>query len=88
LASLRVFCDLDSSNIAGSGKDHDAEEQAFFLRLNWNKIDENLLGVASLRDQLSLVLFEQMREELPRLIEDIEKGISISVTKLQKLGRG
>ena len=78
-----VVRNLDDTN---KDQDRDAVEQAFLTESNFQSLSAISLGIAHLRQRLSVVLFEQIKSELPRLIEDIESGISSCRRGLEKLG--
>lgn len=78
-----VVRNLDSGD---KGQDRDATETQFLAESNFRSLSATTLGIAHLRQRLSVVLFEQIKAELPRLIEDIEIGISNCRHGLEKLG--
>jgi hypothetical protein len=72
---------------ASSGaQDRDAIEKQFFAESNFRSLSATNLGIEHLRQRLSMVLFGQIKAELPQLIEDIESGISSCHRGLEKLG--
>ncbi len=75
-------------NLDDSDKDQnrDAVEKDFLIESNFRSLSVTNLGIAPLRQRLSVVLFEQIKSELPRLIEDIESGITSCRSGLEKLG--
>lgn len=58
----------------------------YFKESNFRTLPAVTLGIENLRQRLSIVLFDQIKAELPRLIEDIETGISNSRRDLETLG--
>jgi hypothetical protein len=78
-----VVRNLDSGD---KDQDRDAIETQFLAESNFRSLSATNLGIAHLRQRLSVVLFEQIKAELPRLIEDIETGISNCRHGLEKLG--
>lgn len=74
---------LDSSD---EDQDRDAVETRFLAESNFRSLPATHLGIAHLRQRLSVVLFDQIKAELPRLIEDIDDGISNCQHSLEKLG--
>lgn len=78
-----VVRNLDSSD---KDQDRDATETQFLAESNFRSLSATNLGITHLRQRLSVVLFEQIKAELPRLIEDIEAGISSCRHGLEKLG--
>ena len=81
-----VVKNLDLGASDGDTKDRDSEEALFFERSNFKSLPSSSVGISSLRDRLSQVLFDQVRSELPELIEDIRSGISATQSGLDKLG--
>ena len=75
-------------NLDDSDKDQNREavEKDFLIKSNFRSLSATSLGIAPLRQRLSAVLFEQIKSELPRLIEDIESGITNCRSSLKKLG--
>jgi hypothetical protein len=78
-----VVRNLDSSD---KDQDRDATETQFLTESNFRSLSATNLGIAHLRQRLSAVLFEQIKAELPQLIDDIETGISSCRHRLEKLG--
>lgn len=76
---------LDSGTGDGS-QDRDAIEKQFFAESNFRSLSATTLGIEHLRQRLSMVLFDQIKAELPQLIGDIESGISDCHLALEKLG--
>lgn len=67
--------------------DRDLEEQKFFQRSGWSSVSPANRGIQSLRNKLSKVLFEHIRESLPGLIRDIENNLSGREEELKRLGK-
>jgi hypothetical protein len=65
--------------------ERDTIEKEFFAESNFRSLPAPNLGIEHLRHRLSMVLFGQIRAELPQLIEDIETGISSCRRELEKL---
>jgi hypothetical protein len=78
-----VVRNLDSGD---QDQDRDTVETQFLAESNFRSLHATNLGITHLRQRLSEVLFDQIRAELPRLIEDIETGISSCRHGLEKLG--
>jgi hypothetical protein len=78
-----VVRNLDSSD---EHQDRDTVETHFLAESNFQSLPAAHLGIVHLRQRLSVVLFDQIKSELPRLIEDIEAGISSCKRGLEKLG--
>ena len=78
----------DSQDKDTSREARDRLEKDFFSRGNWTALRRESVGIKSLRERLSVVLFQQIRQELPNLVRDIESGINECRETLTKLGRG
>ena len=70
----------------GETKNRDSEESLFFEQSNFRSLPSSSVGISSLRHRLSQVLFDQVRAELPKLIEDIQCGVNAARDGLEKLG--
>lgn len=64
----------------------DEKEAQFFSDSNFSSLDHREIGIGPLRSRLSKVLFDQIRTELPRLVEDISAKISTTKEAQTKLG--
>lgn len=64
----------------------DETERRFFDQGAWKTLARDSVGIHSLRDKLSDILFDQIRAELPTLIKDIEKRLEEKSAVLAKLG--
>jgi hypothetical protein len=64
----------------------DTAEEQFFSQGIWRDFPRNLVGINSLRARLSQVLLQQIRNELPSLLEEIEVTIKEIQVVLDKLG--
>jgi hypothetical protein len=78
-----VVRNLDSSD---GEANRDAVETQFMAESNFRSLSATSLGITHLRQRLSVVLFEQIKSELPLLIEDIGVGISGCRDGLNQLG--
>ncbi|KAG6356877.1 hypothetical protein INS49_014752 [Diaporthe citri] len=67
--------------------DRDREEQLFFQRGVWASLPPANRGIGSLRNKLSKVLLEHIRESLPGLIREIENSLSAREEELLQLGK-
>ena len=81
-----VVKNLDLGAEERDAKDRDSEESLFFEKSNFKSLPPSSVGISSLRYRLSQVLFDQVRSELPKLIEDIRSGIAATREGLEKLG--
>lgn len=64
----------------------DAAEEQFFSQGIWKDFPSNVVGITSLRARLSKVLLEQVGNELPSLLEEIEAKAKDTQKTLEKLG--
>lgn len=64
----------------------DREETEYFAISSFSALPAGSRGVSRLRKRLSKVLFNQIRRQLPNLIEDIEQGSASCEAALEKLG--
>ena len=69
-----------------SGEERNATEAAFFSQGIWKDLPSANVGIKPLQNRLSRVLLDQIREELPELLKDIDKGVGETTKKLKKLG--
>ncbi|OCK86956.1 interferon-induced GTP-binding protein Mx [Cenococcum geophilum 1.58] len=69
-----------------SSAERDNDEEEFFARGIWTKMDSAHLSVKSLRQRLSNVLKDQILLQLPNLIRDVELGITDCQRRLGTLG--
>ncbi|KAI4088874.1 MAG: hypothetical protein LQ339_008648 [Xanthoria mediterranea] len=81
-----VVKNLDLGAGEGETKDRDSEESLFFEKSNFKALPPSSVGISNLRHRLSHFLFDQVRSELPKLIEDIQSGIATTRGGLDKLG--
>ena len=70
-----------------SSTERDQVEKAFFGQGRWKELAKGTVGIQALRERLSDVLFDQIRSELPSLIEDIQQKADEYQITLSKLGR-
>ena len=64
----------------------DDAETIFFSQGVWKDLPRQAVGIATLRERLSKVLLDQIKAELPSLVNDIQKGVDDCQDKLNKLG--
>jgi GTPase SAR1 family protein len=67
-------------------EDRDGKETEFFNKSAFSVLPRKDVGIASLRTRLSSVLFDQIKVELPRLIEDIENRVRATKAARDRLG--
>lgn len=65
----------------------DREEDEWFAGSNFKTLPSISRGASRLRDRLSKMLFNQIREQLPNLMADIEKEKADCQAKLEELGQ-
>lgn len=63
-----------------------AAEDEFFRKTNWKTLPDHCRGIDALRTRLSHLLFEHVREELPKLREDLENALMTATHQLDILG--
>ena len=66
--------------------ERDAAEAKFFSSGIWKILRQSQLGVVALRTRLSNVLQNQILDQLPNVIEDVQKGLVDCRTRIDKLG--
>ena len=63
-----------------------AAEDNFFRTSNWNTLPDHCRGIDALRSRLSHLLFEHVKEELPKLRGDLENALLTATQDLHILG--
>lgn len=63
------------------------EEQAFFKAKNYASLSRSMMGVNPLRDRLSRLLFDHLREALPELEDELNAMLSKTLGELEVLGK-
>jgi GTPase SAR1 family protein len=81
-----VVKNLDFSTTKAHHNERDQEETTFFQESGFSCLPAHTVGITFLRARLSKVLFNQIRTELPRLVEDIQGQISAAKIARDKLG--
>ncbi|TVY86471.1 Interferon-induced GTP-binding protein, partial [Lachnellula willkommii] len=61
-------------------------ETSFFLTSNWKCLPTETVGIEALRRRLSILLFEHVKKELPKLREELELALVRSRDQLIQLG--
>ncbi|KAL2043237.1 hypothetical protein N7G274_004297 [Stereocaulon virgatum] len=61
-------------------------EDAFFRTSNFKHLPKDHLGIDSLRSRLSSLLFEHIKEELPKLRNDLEEALLAATQQLHIMG--
>jgi GTPase SAR1 family protein len=62
-------------------------ERAFLSKGNWQKLPSDMLGIEPLRVRLSDLLFRHIKQELPKLREELDQIYEDTLLGLQALGR-
>ena len=81
-----VVRNIDSAIAQTQPDTRDELETLFFQESGFNCLPAHTIGMSFLRSRLSKVLFSQIRQELPRLVEDIQRQISTAQTARDRLG--
>lgn len=66
--------------------ERNASEAQYFGKSNFKNLPKDCVGIDSLRKRLSHQLFEHVKQELPRLREDLEAALSESRDQLKIMG--
>lgn len=61
-------------------------EQDFFSKGRWRELDRDTVGISALRARLSELLFTHVKQELPKLRDELETASAQNALLLQKLG--
>ncbi|KAG6030299.1 hypothetical protein E4U41_000131 [Claviceps citrina] len=69
-----------------SSAERDEAEERFFATGIWTTLDPSHLGVKSLKPRLSNVLKDQILQQLPNLLNDVETEIGACESLLNRLG--
>lgn len=69
-----------------SSDQRDQDEARFFQESVWASFDPSKLGITHLRTRLGKVLMQQIAQELPNLIQDIESNIKECNDTLRRMG--
>lgn len=66
--------------------ERNASEAHYFSKSNFKSLPKDCVGIDSLRKRLSHQLFEHVKQELPRLREDLDAALSESRGQLKLMG--
>lgn len=69
-----------------SPEERNATEAEFFSAGVWKDLPRSMVGITPLQARLSKVLLNQIKAELPTLVEDIQNGVADATKHLEKLG--
>ena len=81
-----VVRNLDSSVSDVGQASRDEQETQYFKESGFNCLPSHTIGIASLRNRLSRLLFNQIRTELPQLAIDIESQMVAAKALRDRLG--
>ncbi|KAF3903551.1 Dynamin [Arthrobotrys entomopaga] len=62
------------------------KEKDFFKKAPWNRLSREHIGVEKLKPFLGHLLYEHVRDEFPKLVDEINKLVSETEAALEKLG--
>ncbi|KAH6675420.1 dynamin family protein-like protein [Halenospora varia] len=77
----RKFEEADSSLL-----ERNLSEAAFFRTSNFKKLPKESVGIDTLRSRLSHLLFEHVKQELPKLRQDLEDALKDTRSHLELMG--
>jgi GTPase SAR1 family protein len=66
--------------------ERNSSEARYFSNSNFRSLPKEKLGIDKLRTRLSLLLFEHVKQELPKLRQDLEEALREAEEELAKLG--
>ncbi|OCK79876.1 dynamin family protein-like protein [Lepidopterella palustris CBS 459.81] len=66
--------------------ERNAKEREFFRKSNFKVLDKDNVGIDALRTRLSLLLFEHVQNELPKLRADLDEALVDAKTQLDNMG--
>lgn len=81
-----ILKNRDFDTRSSSTDERDNSEQVFFSEGIWSNLPRHHVGIASLRPRLSVLLKNQILEELPSLKNDVQRGIEGCRRLLESLG--
>lgn len=67
-------------------EERNAAEATYFRTSNFNNLPDHCLGIDTLRSRLSVLLFEHVKEELPKLRSDLEEALVAARSQLHVMG--
>ena len=69
-------------------EERDKSEDQYFRTSNFKSLPNESLGIDNLRTRLSVLLFEHVKQELPKLRTDLEEEMKKAQDELQLMGKG
>lgn len=70
-----------------SFQQRNASEAEFFRTSIFRELPKDSVGIDALRSRLSLLLFEHVKRELPKLKDDLEKALTEASKQLETMGK-
>ena len=67
--------------------DRNAAEERYFRKSNFQLLPDSNLGIDNLRRRLSVLLFEHVKQELPKLRSDLENAMLSTKKELEVMGK-
>ena len=71
---------------SSSFEQRNISETRYFQTSNFSTLSKECVGITSLRDRLSQMLFEHVKQELPKLRKDLEEALAESRRLLEAMG--
>ncbi|KAG8409302.1 hypothetical protein J3459_017609 [Metarhizium acridum] len=71
----------------GPSVERNEDEERFFSRGIWSTVDPSYLGIKSLMPRLSNILRNQILQQVPSLIQDVDRDIDTCQAQLKRLGK-
>ena len=66
--------------------ERNSAERAFFHKSNFKTLPKESVGIDALRNRLSLLLFEHIKQELPKVRQDLENVLTETMDQLSVMG--
>lgn len=67
--------------------ERNASEEAYFRKSNFKTLAKDCVGINSLRTRLSGLLFDHVKQELPKLREDLDEALEQSKSQAAMMGK-
>ena len=72
---------------SSSFDERNASEVKYFRKSNFSTLPKDCVGITSLRNRLSQLLFNHVKQELPKLREDLDEELTESRSQLEAMGK-
>ena len=72
---------------ANSFTERNISEDSFFRKSTFKSLPKEYVGIEALRERLSRLLFNHVKQELPKLRQDLDTALSESESQLEVMGR-